>query len=261
MNIDYQGKIVLITGAAGGIGQAMAWCFARNGAGVAICDLNEQAGEVVAGQIRQAGFQARAYKMNVADRESVCQTVDRVIGDWGRINVLINNAGINVGPDQRFPIDKFSDDMWHKIIQVDLDGVYYCSKAVIPELIKAGGGNIINTSSVVGLVPFRNQCAFAAAKAGVINLTKAMALELAPGNIRVNAIAPGSILIDKTEQLFYHDPVKTEAILSHIPLHRPGKPDDIAYAALYLASDVAAYVTGSILTVDGGWTCGYARDF
>lgn len=260
MNVDLKDRVALVTGAAGGIGGAIAWRFARNGARVAVTDLDEAGGEKLVGEMLREGHQAFFYRLDVTDREAIRRTVAEIVRSWGSIAILVNNAGINVGPQERFPIDQFNDEQWSNILRVDLDGVYYCSKAVIPYLAEAGS-NIINIASVVGLVPFRNQCAFTAAKAGVINLTKAMALELASRGIRVNAIAPGSILIDKTEQLFYHDPQKTEDILSHIPLHRPGKPDDIACAALYLASDEASYVTGSVLTVDGGWTCGFARDF
>lgn len=260
MNVDLKDRVALVTGAAGGIGSAIARRFAQNGARVALSDLNEQDGQKLVEEINQAGHQACFYRLDVTDRQAISQTVDTIVQKWGSLDILVNNAGINVGPKDRFPIDQFSDEQWSNILRVDLDGLYYCSKAAIP-LLAQSGGNILNIASIVGLVPLRNQCAFTAAKAGVINLTKAMALELAPRGIRVNAIAPGSILIDKTEQLFYHDPEKAEAILSHIPLHRPGKPDDIAYAALYLVCDAAAYVTGSILTVDGGWTCGFARDF
>jgi NAD(P)-dependent dehydrogenase (short-subunit alcohol dehydrogenase family) len=260
MKVDLINRVALVTGAAGGIGSAIACRFARNGARVAVSDLDVPGGEKLVDDLCRAGHQALFYPMDVTDRAAIGRTTDAIVQNWGNIDILVNNAGINVGPADRFPIDQFNDEQWHKILRVDLDGVYYCSKAVIPHLTGTSG-TIINIASVVGLIPFRNQCAFTAAKAGVINLTKAMALELAPRGIRVNVIAPGSILMDKTEQLFYSDPQKAEAMLAHIPLHRPGKPDDIACAALYLASDEASYVTGSVLTVDGGWTCGFARDF
>jgi len=261
MQADFKNKTVIITGAGGGIGRAMSIRFAQNGANVAVCDIDRKSGQATVEAIRQEGLSAQFFPLDVTSQDNAVQTMAAIIAAFGRIDVLINNAGINVGPDKRFPIQDFDDEQWRRIIDVDLNGVYYCSKAAIPHIIQAGGGNIINISSVVGLVPFRRQCAFTAAKAGVANLTRAMALELAENQIRVNAIAPGSIMMEGTARLFYNDPVKTEAMLSHIPQHRPGTPDDIAYAAIYLACAEAAYVTGAILTVDGGWTCGYARDF
>ncbi len=261
MQADFRNKTVIITGAGGGIGRAMAICFARNGAAVAVSDLDRASGQATVEAIRQEGLSAQYFSLDVTSQASAAQAMAAIVAAFGRIDVLVNNAGINVGPDKRFPIQDFDDEQWRRIIDVDLNGVYFCSKAAIPYIIQAGGGNIINISSVVGLVPFRRQCAFTAAKAGVINLTRAMALELAENQIRVNAIAPGSIMMEGTARLIYNDPAKAEAMLSHIPQHRPGKPDDIAYAALYLACDEAAYVTGTVLTVDGGWTCGYARDF
>lgn len=261
MKIDYTGQPVLITGAAGAIGSAMAAAFAENGAKVAVCDINETEGEKTAQKIRDAGGDAGFFFLDLTRKDDIAGVIGRIAEKMGGIGVLINNAGINVPAAERKSIHEFSDQWWEKIINVDLNGVYSCSKAVIPHILSRGGGVILNISSVVGQVPFRNQCAFAAAKAGVIQLSKAMALELAPQNIRVNVIAPGSIIMEGTKQLFYQDPVRTEAILSHIPQHRPGDPADIANAALYLASREAGYVTGSVLTVDGGWTCGYARDF
>ena len=140
--------------------------------------------------------------------------------------------------------------------------MYYCSKPAILQMERQGwGGSIINIGSIVGLAPLRLQCAFTAAKAGVFNLTKAMALELAPLKIRVNAIAPGSIMFEGTRKLFYADAVKAEAMMSHIPMHRPGNPEDIAGMACFLASEDSAYMTGTVNVVDGGWICGYTRDF
>ena len=174
---------------------------------------------------------------------------------------MINNAGINGGPDDRKRVYEYSDELWDRIVSVDLNGVYYCSKYAIRQMIRQGrGGSIINVGSIVGLTPLRLQCAFTAAKAGVFNLTKTMALECAPHGIRVNGIAPGSIMFEGTRKLFYADPVKAEGIMSHIPQHQPGEPNDIAWATCFLASDEAKYMTGSVMTIDGGWICGYNRE-
>jgi NAD(P)-dependent dehydrogenase (short-subunit alcohol dehydrogenase family) len=163
--------------------------------------------------------------------------------------------------DSRKPVNEFIDKEWDRIVDVDLNGTYRCSKPFIQHMVKVGSGCILNIGSVVGLVPQRLQCAFAAAKAGMFQVTKAWALELAPHHIRVNAIAPGSIQTLGTQNALYADKVRYESLMSHIPLARPGTPEEIANAALYLVSDDASYVTGSVLTVDGGWTCGFSRDW
>ena len=261
MKVDMKGKTVLITGAGGAIGASMASVLAENGAAVAVCDINLENAEKVAAAIRETGGTAKAYYFDVTDPEDAARKAAEIEKDFGGIDVLINNAGVNVGPNDRKPIHEFSPEKWDWILSIDLDGVFKVSRVIVPYMIKRGGGSIINISSVVGQIPFRNQCAFAAAKAGVINLSKAMALELAPDNIRVNAICPGSIMFEGTKALFYADKERAEKMLSHIPQHRPGKPEDIAYAALYVSSDEASYMTGSVLTIDGGWTCGFARDF
>ena len=262
MKVDYSGKTVVITGASGAIGSAMAEAFAANGANVAIGCRNIKKGNEIAENIHAAGGIAKVFPLEVTDGEHLEKVAEEIEAEFGGIHVLVNNAGVNVGPEDRKPVYEFSDEKWSWIVGVDLDGTYKCSKAFIPYIMKAGGGNIINISSVVGMIPFRNQCAFTAAKAGVINLSKAMALELAPENIRVNVIAPGSIMFEGTKALFYNDKKRAEAMLSHIPQNRPGDPSDIANAALYVGSDDAAsYLTGAVLTVDGGWTCGYARNF
>lgn len=261
IKVDYSSRTVIVTGAAGGIGSTMCRVFAANGASVAVCDINITGCTAVADTIKADGGIAAPFKLDVTDREGLALVSEQIVKYFGSVDLLINNAGVNVGPKDRNPIKSFSDEKWDWIIGVDLDGVYNVSKTFLPYMLNRDGANIINISSVVGLVPFRRQCAFTAAKAGVVNLTKAMAIELAEDGVRVNCIAPGSILMEGTRALFYNDPSKAEAMMINIPQHRPGSPEDIAYAALYLGADCAGYVTGSVLTVDGGWTCGFARDF
>ena len=261
MNVDFKDKVVVITGSTSGIGQGMALLFAQNGASIVVNGNNEERGAAVAEEIRAKGGKAIFVKASVASREDAQAMVQKTVEHFGKIDVLINNAGINVDMKDRGPIHEFPDEMWEKIMRVDLDGVYHCSKAALQYMTAAGYGKIINISSIVGAVALRNQCAFAAAKAGVINLTKAMAIELAPFGVNVNAILPGSIQVAiMTEKGLYNDG-RYQSIMSHIPFKRPGTPDDIGYGAMYLASDAANYVTGNILTIDGGWTCGFARDW
>ena len=261
MQVDLSHKIALITGAGGGIGRGMSMIFAKNGATVIVNDLNIETAIQTVDLINQEGGRAVPYQADVSLREETQAMSAWAVAEFGQIDILINNAGINVGMKQRGPIHEFPDEMWQKIIQVDLDGVYYTSKAVLQYMTPRSYGKIINIGSIVGAVPLRNQCAFAAAKAGVINLTKAMAIELASFGVNVNVILPGSINIPTMHSGGLYQDGRYESILSHIPMKRPGTPEDIAYGALYLASDAASYVTGNVLVIDGGWTCGFARDW
>ena len=262
MQVNLNAQVVIVTGAGGAIGHAMATAFARNGARVVAAGRTLSTLQATVDEITAAGGIATAVIADVADKDSARNMIEQTVERFGRLDVLVNNAGINGGPEERKPIHQYSDELWERIIQVDLNGVYYCSKPAILQMERQGwGGSIINIGSIVGLAPLRLQCAFTAAKAGVFNLTKAMALELAPLKIRVNAIAPGSIMFEGTRKLFYADAVKAEAMMSHIPMHRPGNPEDIAGMACFLASEDSAYMTGTVNVVDGGWICGYTRDF
>jgi 3-oxoacyl-[acyl-carrier protein] reductase len=186
------------------------------------------------------------------------------VSEHGQLDILVNNAGVNTMA-HRVTIDEFPRDEWDRILAVDLTGLYEVSRAASRVMRARGSGRIINIASIAGLVPLRLQCAFVAAKAGVVNLTRAMALELGPHGILVNGVAPGSTLTEGTRQLFYgkdgsfHSQV--QRMLDHVPLGRPATPDEIAVAVLFLADPENSYMNGHILTVDGGWTAGYTRDF
>jgi 3-oxoacyl-[acyl-carrier protein] reductase len=189
---------------------------------------------------------------------------DRIVADHGQLDLLVNNAGINTMA-HRVAIDEFPRDEWDRILAVDLTGLYEMSKAAARVMRARGSGRIINIASIVGLVPLRLQCAFVAAKAGVVNLTRSMALELGPHGILVNGVAPGSTLTEGTRQLFYSKDgsfsAQVQRMLDHIPLGRPAEPEEIAVAVLFLADPENSYMNGHMLTVDGGWTAGYTRDF
>ncbi len=260
MKVELKDRVALVTGAAGGIGRSIALALADNGATVAVNDVTN--GEPTCEEIRGRGGKAAFYQADVSDVDAVNAMIASVERDLGPIDILVNNAGVNVGAD-RCPIDEFLDSDWHRIIRVDLDGVFYCSRAVSAGMIKRRKGTIINIGSVFGVVPARLQCAFTAAKAGVLNFTRSHALEVGQYGVRVNGIAPGSILTTGTKSMFYNREAKqkAESLLSHVPLGKPGEPEDIAAAVLYLASDDAKYVTGHVLVVDGGWTAGFSRDW
>lgn len=264
MRVDLKNQTALVTGGAQGIGEAIARTLAQNGARVAILDLDGGQAEKTAASIRDAGHAATAYQGDVTDENGGAELIKRITQENGGLHILVNNAGINTSGG-RVPLHQFDAQTWDRIVEVDLKGVYLMSKAAIPALIAAGGGRIVNISSIAGLVPLRLQSAFVAAKAGVVNLSRALALEYGPHNILVNAVAPGSTLTRGTEKLFYGDDgaysEKAQQLLSHIPLGRPGTTQEIAHAVLFLVAPESSYITGTTLTVDGGWTAGYTRDF
>ncbi len=259
MRVDLAGKVALVTGAARNIGKAIADALAANGARVAYTDVDADGAAAAA---RAAG--GVAFPLDVRDEAQAEAGVARVVRELGRLDILVNNAGVNTMA-HRVTVDQFPRAEWDRILAVDLTGVFLLSKPAGRVMAEQGGGRIINIASIAGLVPLRLQCAFVAAKAGLINFTKAMALELGPRGVLVNAIAPGSILTEGTRQLFYDAGGRFHAnaqrMLDHVPLGRPGTPEEVAHAALFLAAPESGYVNGHVLTVDGGWTAGYTRDF
>jgi 3-oxoacyl-[acyl-carrier protein] reductase len=243
-----QNKVTLITGGAAGIGKATALTFAREGAKVAICDVNEAAGQAL---LPELGPDARFDVVNVA-------WVENVKAHYGKIDVLVNNAGI-VRDAQLIKVKDsevvglMSDDQFDLVISINLKGVFNCTRAVVPHLIAAGGGAVLNASSVVGLDGNFGQTNYVATKSGVVGMTKVWARELGRYGIRVNAVAPGFIATEIIRDM----PEKVlEGMVSHTPLRRMGQPEDIANAYLFLASDEASFISGVTLRVDGGLVVG-----
>jgi 3-oxoacyl-[acyl-carrier protein] reductase len=263
VKIDLNDKVAIVTGGANGIGKAIVKLYLENGARVVIADVADEAGQKACDEMSNLGT-CQYIHTDVTIPEQVNEMVDGVVQEFQAIDILVNNAGINIGGD-RVDIDEFTRENWDKILAVDLNGLFYFSQAVSKIMIQQKSGRIINIGSVLGSIPARKQIAFVAAKAGNHNMTKAMALELAPHGILVNCVAPGSTLTRGTQKLFYNKDAGKAALakrlLSHIPLGRPGKVEDIANAVLFLSGEESSYITGHVLTVDGGWTCGYFRDF
>ena len=249
-----------MTGAARGIGQAIADTLAANGARVVYADIDLD----TARQSAAKSPGALALRMDVTREAEVDSVLDGILQQCGRLDILVNNAGVNTFA-HRVNIDQFPSDEWERILRVDLTGLFYVSRAGARAMLPQKSGRIINISSVLGLVPARLQCPFVAAKAGVVNLTKAMALELGAQGVLVNCIAPGSILTEGTRKLFYGEDGKfsdrVQAMLAHIPLGRPSTCEEVAHAVLFLAAPKSSYINGAVLTVDSGWLAGYIREF
>lgn len=240
------GRHALVTGASRGIGRAVALAFAAEGASVALNFAgNVAAAEAVRAEIESAGGKAILVPADVSDENAVEDMVKTVTEAFGSIDILVNNAGIT----RDGLLLRMKEEDWDAVLNTNLKGVFLCTKAVSKFMMKKRYGRIVNMASVVGVTGNASQANYAAAKAGVIGFTKAMAKELASRGITVNAIAPGFIRSDMTDVL--PDKVK-EAMLAEIPLGRAGEPVDVAKAALFLASDQAAYITGQVLKVDGG---------
>ena len=260
MKSDLQGTVSLVTGAAQGIGQAIADRLAANGSRVVYADLDL----VKTAQAAKTHPGCIGVRMDVTQPNEIEAVIGRIVAEFGKLDLLVNNAGVNTIA-HRVTIDEFPREEWDRLLNVDLNGVFEVSRVAVRVMKKQRSGRIVNIASIVGLVPLRLQCAFVAAKAAVVNLTKAMALELGADGILVNGIAPGSTLTEGTRKLFYAEGGKfrdsVQRMLDHVPLGRPATTDEIAVAALFLADPENSYMTGHILTVDGGWTAGYARDF
>ena len=240
-------KVAIVTGAGSGIGEATAIKFAHEGARVAVCDINLAACEKVVKSIADAGGSAMAVHLDVTDKASVAAMVEGVMQAWGRVDTLVNNAGIV----QDAQLKKMTDEQFDRVIDVNLKGVYHCTKAVVDIMLEQGTGCILNASSIVGLYGNFGQTNYAATKFGVIGMVKTWARELGRKGVRANAVCPGFIETPILKSM----PEKVIRMMEDkVPLGRLGKPEDIANTYAWLASDEASYINGAVIEVSGGVT-------
>jgi 3-oxoacyl-[acyl-carrier protein] reductase len=257
-NHRFAGKVVIITGAAAGIGRATALHFAREGAKVAGWDVSPKVADSFEADITQAGGEALFQVVNVTDSAAVEAAVQQVVEKWGGIDILINNAGIVrdaqlVKVNGAGPKIGMLEESWDAVIDVNLKGVFLTTRAVVPHMIRRGGGVILNAASVVGLQGNFGQTNYVASKAGVIGMTRTWARELGKYNIRVNAVAPGFIETDMIKSM---PPEVLDKMMMRTPIGRLGTPNDVANAYAWLASDEAGFVHGTVLSIDGGVVLG-----
>lgn len=245
------GKVALITGAGSGIGRAMALLFAKEGADIGVNDIDLSSAEETVKAVKQIGQRAIAIRADVAEPDEVDAMVDRVISELGGVHILVNNAGIpaNTGPT----IEHQSVERWDKVVGVILRGTYLCSRRVGRWMVSHKTGKIVNISSIVGIEGAPNIISYGSAKAGVINMTRALAVEWAKYNINVNCLAPAWVRTPLAEGVIRESKGKLEEIQRRSPFGRLAEPDEIAKAALFLVSDDASFITGVTLPVDGGW--------
>jgi 3-oxoacyl-[acyl-carrier protein] reductase len=244
MNLN--NRVAVVTGSGRGIGRAIALKLAEAGASVVVNDI-DKAAEAVAREIQAIGKQGQAVMADVSSTSDVAKLIETATATYGRIDILVNNAGIN--RDQL--LVRMSDEDWDRVINIDLKSVFLCTRAVLRPMIKQRWGRIISISSIVGLMGNAGQANYASAKAGIIGFTRSVAREVASRGITVNAIAPGFIDTEMTQQLPQN---QRQELIARIPSGRLGSPEDVAAAVCFLASEEASYITGQVLTVDGGMT-------
>ena len=251
MTEQLAGKVALVTGGGSGIGQASALAFARQGAKVALADVNAEGGEKTVSMIREAGSDCIFIYADVSKATDVEAMVRKTIEVYGRLDCAFNNAGILAGSG---PIHESSEENWDRVMAINLKGVWLCMKYEIPQMLKQGSGAIVNTASLAGLVGERGNAIYTASKHGVVGLTRSAALQYARNGIRINAVCPGFIHTAMIDPIIAQRPEFEAALDARHPVGRMGAPEEIAEAVVWLCSDAASFVTGHAMAVDGGYT-------
>ena len=245
-----EGKVSLITGGGSGIGKATALAFAREGSKVVVADVNVDGGDETVRLIQDTGGEATFVRADVSNASDVSAMVDHAVQTYNRLDCAFNNAGISGGPGR---IHEYTEDDWSRVLDINLTGVWLCLKYEIIQMLNQGGGAIVNTASVMGLVGGSRSPAYGATKHGVVGLTKTAAVDYAQSGIRVNAVCPGYIRTPMIEQGILLDPGGEERVVSRHPMHRLGTPEEVAETVVWLCSDAASFVTGHAMAVDGGY--------
>ena len=248
------GRIAMVTGGGSGIGESICRAYAKEGATVAVVDLDAEAARRVADEVNAAGGRASTHRVDVSSADEVSTAVAEILERYGRIDILVNNAGARIIKG----FMQHSLDDWNAMLEVNLTGPFLCSQAVVPSMVENGGGNIINLCSIASFMGRPNRCAYVAAKTGLLGLTRAMSMDLGVKKIRVNAIAPGMIA-SPFNRSFAEAEETGDAWAGENQIGRWGQPDDIAGAAVFLATDDAAFITGSEIKIEGGWLGARAR--
>jgi NAD(P)-dependent dehydrogenase (short-subunit alcohol dehydrogenase family) len=251
MDESFKGKVAFVTGAGSGIGRATALAFAHEGASVVVADRSEESNQETARMVEQLGGRALAAKCDVTRTEDVKTALDKAVEAFGRLDIAFNNAGSEQAITATADL---TEQEWDRILNINLRGVFLCMKYEIPLMIRNGGGVIVNTSSGAGVKGFKGQAAYAAAKHGVIGLTRSAALDYASQNIRINAVCPGIIETSMMQRFTGGSSEGRERVIAQEPVGRMGKPEEIAAAVVWLCSDPAAFMIGHAMVIDGGQT-------